>query len=256
MADEKHNADKTRKLEQLAVDLRGNKKLRAWLEKQTREVCVAIAARAALRVASTLSQLARKRLIPAEYRERLLLPVLRCMAAPWATVKYPSHDTVIFNLAAAYSVDTGIDYANDKAFLVVGYFYTASAASYAAEAAADDAYDAKAAKAANAAADAMKAASPVGTAARAFAIDAKFIDGGGSVTALIAQPLWQQGEPQWSKNWWPRLKAASPPKNTGTSGRAGGKPVATADQQSSRWRFSVSLATRRWARTSGNKSRR
>ncbi|MGC2221225.1 MAG: hypothetical protein WA624_02090, partial [Methylocella sp.] len=78
------------------ADLKNNDALRAWLRTQPREVSVALAARAALRVLPILLTAERK-----GYMRDVVLPVFRAAAVAWAAGKYPARETELAAAAAA-----------------------------------------------------------------------------------------------------------------------------------------------------------
>jgi hypothetical protein len=202
------------------VDFSNRKEVERWLEqnkpaRRRREVAVALAARAALRVAPLLGQeLTRGGRQRGEILSSLVLPCLRAAAAPWVAAKYPTHGAELrdatnaahahANAAAHYAAATaaGAAHANAVAagsaanafaakarlgFAVNG----AAAAAFAASAAAFDFNDA-------AAADATAA----------FAADAALIDSGRSGAELAGMPLWPNGAPDWASDAWRALKSA------------------------------------------------
>ncbi|MGH6846713.1 MAG: hypothetical protein ACREC0_04520, partial [Methylocella sp.] len=80
------------------ANFKNNDELRAWLRTQPREVAVALAARAALRVLPIVLTAERK-----GYMRDVVLPVFRATAAAWAAGKYPAHETELAAAAAAYA---------------------------------------------------------------------------------------------------------------------------------------------------------
>ncbi|MFZ1963969.1 MAG: hypothetical protein WAU78_11000, partial [Roseiarcus sp.] len=79
------------------VDFRDRRDLKRWLDaiepvERRRDVAVALAARAALRVAPLLGQeLTRRGRKRDEILSALVLPCLRATVVPWVAAKYPSH---------------------------------------------------------------------------------------------------------------------------------------------------------------------
>ncbi len=88
-----------KKFETLKAEFQSRKAFIAWLYKQPPEVCMAIAARAALRVLPLLGTLGKAKIKLPQARAEIFLPVLRAMALPWVAGKYPAR----FKDAAAFS---------------------------------------------------------------------------------------------------------------------------------------------------------
>jgi hypothetical protein len=200
------------------VDFSNRDEVQSWLgaikpEQRQREVAVALAARAALRVLPLLArELARGRRKRGEILSALVLPCLRATALPWAAGKYPAHgnDLRAANAAAnaAAAAANAAANANDAA----------NAAAAAANAAANAAYAAAyAATAADAADDAAYEATYEANddAAAAAADDAAVIDSGGSGALLAGTALWPTGAPSWATNAWRDLKSALLAANEG-----------------------------------------
>ena len=74
------------------ADLTDRKQLEAWLETQPREVCVAIAARAVLRVLPTLEVEFNRKRKSVKVSRDIILPVIRTMALALAAATYPAKD--------------------------------------------------------------------------------------------------------------------------------------------------------------------
>jgi hypothetical protein len=153
----------------------------AWLKKQSREVCVAIAARAALRALPALALLAdAKGTISDRRRRDIILPVFRGMAAPWAAAKYPARGAELGRAAARAA--------------------RAARAADAAYAAAD-----AAAHAAAAAAAAVARAAAVADARAAAAADAALVETNVTVAQLMSLPLWPNETPDWARSSFQEL---------------------------------------------------
>lgn len=172
------------------------KELETWLNTQPRDVSLAIAARAALRVNPLLMSLVRAK--PAEYASTILLPVLRATAVPWASAGFPARGTDL--RAAAYAAAAAAtDAARAAATTDAATAYTAYTAYAAARAA-----TASAAITATDAASAASAATASATAsARAVGRDCMRVEQGTTAAHLANLPLWHDDPmpPELSDNW-------------------------------------------------------
>ena len=178
------------------VEFKDREDIKRWLDQiepaqRRREVAVALAARAALRVLPLLSrELTQGRRTHTEVLSDLILPCLRATALPWVAGKYPTHGNVLRTAADAAATAA-----------------TAATAAYVARAAATAATAATADDAADAAAYAATAATAA-TADAATADDATLIDSGRSGAELAGAPLWPSGAtPDWLRDAWRALKA-------------------------------------------------
>jgi hypothetical protein len=70
------------------AEFKNAEELKAWLETQPREVAVALAVRAALRVLPLL-QSAQSLYLESDFFADSLLPVFRATAVSWVSAKYP-----------------------------------------------------------------------------------------------------------------------------------------------------------------------
>ncbi|MGD0184187.1 MAG: hypothetical protein ABSC25_02945 [Roseiarcus sp.] len=203
------------------VDFSNRDDIKRWLDaieppERRREVAVAMAARAALRVVPLLGrELTRSRLTRGEVLSAIVLPCLRAAAAPWVASKYPSYGGEL--RAAAAAADNA---ALAAAFAVAATDAAVRAAASSAAAACGAASGASDAAAALAAADgnaAEAAAYAHGFAAYAEAIaaDAALIDSGRSGAELAGMPLWPNGAPDWASEAWRGLKSALLDANEG-----------------------------------------
>jgi hypothetical protein len=180
----------------------------AWLRKQPREVSVAFAARAALRVLPVL-QTAK----PDErYMRDIVLPSFRATAVSWAAARYPAHETELSTGAAA------------AAFVAFGPTdVTALAANAAAQAvratATPDAFtaaDRAARYAADAFTDAIRdtkgiaAASSYAALWSAVSIDATQVEEGVAASVIAGSMPWPLHvlQPEPLQSLWQDLKAA------------------------------------------------
>jgi hypothetical protein len=176
--------------------------LRAWLVKQSREIAVAIAGRAALRIAPLVASAGH---VDTKLIARLTSAVFRATALARADVQagYATANTAANAYAANAAADVQAGYAVAAA--------TATAAAYAASAAnaaanVDAAYPAAAAAAhaaaaADADADANAAAAVVWQAVRSDAAAALTM----GAQDLVDLPLWSDGLPDWANVRWSRL---------------------------------------------------
>ncbi len=194
------------------VDFSDRKAIEGWLggikpAKGRRQVAVALAARAALRVTPLFAKaLALGKKAPAIFESGMMLPSLRASALSWAAARYPAHGNVI-------RVDA--PHAADDAYIAAQTATRTTDTTLAdvarvARAAADAAYvaigDAEAASRAAYAARASRVA--YADAAAAGAADAAIIESGRSGAELAGLPLWPNGVPDVVAEDWQILRAA------------------------------------------------
>jgi hypothetical protein len=205
------------------VDFSDRRDIKRWLNainpaKRRREVVVAMAARASLRVTPRLRLSLGKSRSRATVLSNWVLPSLRATALAWATAKYPARGSELrgYADAAAYAAGVAAS-AADEAYPYAPDVYTAIDASNAANAAAASAaHPAAAARADDAAASAAAYAIAHATDAcdadtafvAACASDVALIDGGGSSSELMEFPLWPNRAPDWATEAWTDLRAA------------------------------------------------
>ncbi len=190
------------------VEITGEDELRAWLEKQPREVSVAIAARIALRNLSFWdTDWARDR----KTRAALLLPIFRATVVPWVAAKYPTQCVADLRQAADSAADSAdsartaarpaADSARSAAALTA---LSALSALFATAAAVISEADFAALSTRSAALSARSARSAVWT---QISHDGTFIeeqsrsDGPALARALTSRALWHQGDGKLIANW-------------------------------------------------------
>ena len=193
--------------------------VKAWLvaiepRERRREVAIALAARAALRVLPLLGrELRRGKRTHDEILSTFILPPLRATALTWVAAKYPGRGHALGSAAFAVAFDafahTEADdpAAHDAARATTAAFVTLEAAD-AAFAAADAAF---------AAVDAASFAAAPNDDAAIFAAafadaadasnDAALIDSGRSAAELAGIPLWPNGAPDWASDAWRTFKS-------------------------------------------------
>jgi hypothetical protein len=200
------------------VEINNSEELKSWLRQQLREVSVAFAARAALRVAP-VSEMA----TPDErYWRDIVLPSSRATAVSWAAARYPARETELAaRIATAAFVAVGPNDVTSLAANAAAQAVWAAAKSEASNAAArSTAYAAEAAaRAANSGAGysdgfnlkfaEASGADPV-TAAfwSAVSFDATRVEDGATASDIAGSPLWPEGQPDRFQSWWQESKAA------------------------------------------------
>jgi hypothetical protein len=204
------------------VDFSNREDIKRWLDgiepaKRRREVAVAVAARAALRVVPLVDRVAsaRERQF-ATILSDFVLPSLRAIAVAWAAGQFASRGEEL-GLAAGKAVtalanatvESPVVSAACSAALAVVDQVSASAPAVATAFAASIASANATAYSLNVIADNANAADA------ALAADAAFVDSGGSGAELVASPLWPDGAPDWATENWRTLKAALLAANEG-----------------------------------------
>ena len=197
------------------VDFSEYEEVKAWLEsiepaERRREAAVALAARAALRVAPLLRgelNQGKSGHTQAAPLSDIVLPCLRATALAWAAARYPAQGKEL--RAAAVAADAVSATINGP---LLGHAVTfALAAAAGAGAAATDAAATDVAAAAStisSASDAAATAAANSVFTANAATDVAFIDSGQPAADLAGLPLWQSAPPAWASDAWRRLKAA------------------------------------------------
>ena len=192
------------------VEIINTFELGQWLRKQPREVSVAFAARAALRVLPD-AQDTQIGAFRDDFYAAIVLPVFRAMVVSWAAAKYPAHKPKI--TVAAYA-ENGARFAayaagNDAAHAgAVAARDTAFAAYYALHMDATGAeHAATYAASAFAYADAASAADALTMFWSAVSFDATGVEEGAAASDIARSPLWPEGQPDWLQSLWQKMKA-------------------------------------------------
>lgn len=173
-------------------------------------MCIAIAARAALRVLPTLASEFSSDQEGAIVPLAMALPIIRAIALPWAVASYPTRSVQLRAACAVAATD-----ASDAGAAATTAAYAAGAAFYAIETTLASSYS-------KCAVDAVRAATEASTNARAqfvkgsrsgmdilreFSEDVPTILGGHSSKLLIGKALWStRRPPEWVLHLWPKLK--------------------------------------------------
>lgn len=197
--------------------------LKRWLDGQPRPVCVAIAARSAMRAVMIGAPTLNAR--DANHRAAILLHIFRAMATPWVTAKYPIQGAELADAATAAARTETADRAADAAVpsaaratvttaITASRTVTAARAADAAVTTADRAAAATittagraSATAAHAVAAARAAYAPYADASiwREVSKDADFIESfardGNAAIALCDQRLWWAPDGKMSASW-------------------------------------------------------
>ncbi|MGO9771291.1 MAG: hypothetical protein ACLPSW_17410 [Roseiarcus sp.] len=203
------------------VDFRDREEVKRWLDaiepaERRRDVAVALAARAALRVLPLLGrELTEGKRKRGDILSYLVLPCLRATALPWTASKYPAHANEL-RVEAIQATDAAIVAAAAAAVAKVGVAASAAnAAVYAAETvnAAADSATYTAAAAVEAGSYSAFVADTV--AYDAYDADTAVIDSGRSGVALSEMPLWPKSAPGWATEGWRSLKSALLTANEG-----------------------------------------
>jgi hypothetical protein len=182
--------------EEPLVEIKNRDALEAWLRKQPREVSIAFAARAALRILPIVKgeTSAVSSLIPGA----ILVPAFRATAVSWAAAQYPAH-AIKFSTAALTA----------QSFSTARHANTASLAAATAALASDAAHAAITAAAATAVAALELADDALNrTFWTAVSTDAMHVEENETASVLAGSPLWRYGQPVQLRSSWQQMKAA------------------------------------------------
>jgi hypothetical protein len=174
------------------AEIKNSKQLEAWLLKQPREVSVAFAARAALRVLPVIWT-AHGEDFKGGFFADMVLPVFRATGVAWAAAKYPAqamqlaaHAYAAAYAAAAYAYAAATDAATDAA-TVLGFPDSAYAAARSAF-------------------------------WSAVSYDAARVEEGATASGIAGSLLWPQGQPDKLHSLWQELKNGAPRGEAGLGG--------------------------------------
>lgn len=176
-----------------------------WLDGKPREVAIALAARAALRVLPIVQEATREG-YAGDFYKSIVLPVFRAVSISWVAAKYPARKSERSFAAAAAEFATETVEAATFAVRPV-----ASAASYAAMCVAVTTTTKVSSIAARSAAAAIDAAALTARSAgarlcwAALSIDATRIDAGETISVITAAPIWPQERPDLLRLLWIEL---------------------------------------------------
>jgi hypothetical protein len=197
------------------VDFANRDEVKRWLDrlpaKRRRRVAIAMAARAALRVAPFFGfEVGKIKSRPAQHTA---LQCLRATAVPWAAAAFSAYDQELRDAAdaAARAAADAIVARTDGVSRAAAAVATRAAGALADSGAAATAHAADAATRANTAAGVTFAA----RAAANVAADAAFIDSGRSAAELAGLPLWQSEPPARADHAWRSHKSALLAANEG-----------------------------------------
>jgi hypothetical protein len=182
--------------EEPLVEIKNRDALEAWLRKQPREVSIAFAARAALRILPIVKgeTSAVSSLIPGA----ILVPAFRATAVSWAAARYPAH-AIKFSTAALTA----------QSFSTARHANTASLAAATAALASDAAHAAITAAAATAVAALELADDALNrTFWAAVSTDAMHVEENETASILAGSSLWRYGQPVHLQSSWQQVKAA------------------------------------------------
>jgi hypothetical protein len=206
------------------AEINNREELEAWLQKHPRDVAVAFAARAALRVLPIAWEA--PIVFKGDFFANVVLPVFRTTAVAWVTARYSGQQMPLLraNAAGAAAVAAASGFRAAAAIVLTAATSAATAASSAtlanAAAAAGRGADA-AARAAYAAygkgfslgfnldlSTAFGAEPVTATLWSAVSVDATRVEKGAAASVIAGSPLWPQGQPDEVRSLWQEMKAA------------------------------------------------